>query len=151
MSERLHATTVLVGERAVLIRGASGSGKSSLALALMARPPVLAGTSVPAPVRLVADDQTVVEASGGRLIARPHPAIAGRIELRGFGLLSVVYEPQAVVGLVVDRADYPRLPPDAALSTLICGVSLPNIGVGPRDSDPIGRILLALGGFARSV
>lgn len=151
MSERLHATTVLVGERAVLIRGPSGAGKSALALALMARPPILPGTNVAAPVRLVADDQTLVEARGGRLIARPHRQIAGRVEMRGLGLLSVVYEPQAVVGLVVDRAEYLRLPPDEALSVLICGVALPSIGVTPRDSDPIGRILLALGGRAQGV
>jgi HPr kinase/phosphorylase len=143
MSERLHATTVLVGERAVLIRGPSGSGKSSLALALLARPPVVAGTTAPAPVRLVADDQTLVEACGGRLIARPHPVIAGRIEMRGMGLLSVVHEPQAVVGLVVLLGDYPRLPSDEASTALICGVRLPTIGITPRDSDPVGRVLLA--------
>lgn len=149
MSERAHATTVLLGERAVLIRGPSGTGKSSLALTLLANPPALPGASTPAPVRLVADDQTLLEARGGRLIARPHPQLAGRIEMRGLGLLSVPFEPQAVVGLVVDRTEYSRLPSGEVLSVLICGVNLPCIGVTLRESDPVGRILLALRSLAQ--
>ena len=63
MSEpsNVYASAVLVGERGVLIRGAAGSGKSSLALALIA--------ADPAATRLVADDRAVLEAAGGRLLA----------------------------------------------------------------------------------
>ena len=69
----IHASAVLVGARAVLIRGPSGSGKSRLALALLhaARQGLLPFA------RLVADDRAHVEAAHGRLLVRPAPALAG--------------------------------------------------------------------------
>ena len=76
----IHASAVLIGARAVLIRGPAGSGKSQLALALLeaehrARLPF---------VRLVADDRVQLEAEHGRLLVRSVPALAGLIEVRGY-------------------------------------------------------------------
>jgi hypothetical protein len=139
MSARLHATTVLVGERAVLIRGPSGAGKSALAWALLEH----AGAPL---VRLVADDQTLVEARGGRLLARPPAALAGLIERRGLGILRLPHEPVAAVGLVVDRGGpVARLPDDDEARALIEGVALPRLAVGAGEPDGAARVLLALG------
>ena len=76
----VHAACVVLGEAGVLIRGESGAGKSSLALGLIEAAPAhgLFGA-------LVADDRVRITCAHGRLVARPHPAIAGRIELRGLG------------------------------------------------------------------
>src|SRR5262250_2032327 len=101
MPERatIHASAVLAGARAVLIRGPAGSGKSRLALNLIQA----ASTNSPLIfARLVADDRVHVEAAHGRLIARPPAALAGLLEVRGLGIQRLPYEPMAVVSWVVD-------------------------------------------------
>jgi serine kinase of HPr protein (carbohydrate metabolism regulator) len=124
-----HASVVLIGESAVLIRGPSGAGKSRLALDLLA----LAETGRLPLARLVADDRVQLAASGGRLVASPPPTIAGLIELRGAGILALPYEPLAVVGLIVDLAaeDGSRLPEAAAIRTIVLGVDLPRLPIPP--------------------
>ena len=94
----IHASAVLVGARAVLIRGAAGAGKSSLAFALIS-----AGEARPFRfARLVGDDRVHVEVAHGRLLVRPHATLAGLIEVRGLGIRRLPFEPVAAVGLVVD-------------------------------------------------
>jgi serine kinase of HPr protein (carbohydrate metabolism regulator) len=136
-----HATAVLVGPRAVLIRGAAGSGKSRLAWALLEA--AEAGKILFA--RLVADDRVALSALNGRLIAAAPSQIAGMIELRGWGILRVPYEPFAVVGLVADLAapDAERVPAASALSAEILGVRLPRLPVA-KDRDPFPLVLKAL-------
>jgi HPr kinase/phosphorylase len=126
-STTVHASAVLVGARAVLIRGPSGSGKSRLALDLIEA--ARAG-SVPF-ARLVADDRVHLETANGRLLAHPAAALAGLIEVRGVGLKRVAHEPRAVVGLVVDLAvtEAPRLPDAAERATEIGGIKLPRLAV----------------------
>lgn len=124
----VHASAVLVGNRAVLIRGPSGSGKSHLAFDL-----ILAGRSgQTAPAVLVGDDRVHLEASAGQLIVKPAPALAGLIEIRGLGIRRCDFANEAVVGLVVDldAADAERLPAPEALQTLVSGIKLPRIPVG---------------------
>ena len=123
----VHASAVLVGPRAVLIRGPSGSGKSQLALELIE----MARTSSLPFARLVADDRVHLEAAHGRLLARPAEALAGLIEVRGVGLARLAYEPSAVVGLVVDLAaqDAQRLPEASSRRTEIDGIELPRLAV----------------------
>ena len=75
-SETLHASTVAIDGRAVLIPGPSGSGKSDLALRLLDRG-----------FTLVSDDQTIVRRDGERLIASAPPTIAGKLEIRGVGIV----------------------------------------------------------------
>ena len=99
-STTVHASAVLVGARAVLIRGPSGSGKSRLALDLIDA----ARTGSLLFARLVADDRVHLDNADGRLLVRPAEALAGLIEVRGVGLLRMAYEASAVVGLVVDLA-----------------------------------------------
>ena len=123
----IHASAVLVGARAVLIRGASGSGKSSLAFAL-----IQAGQNGTLPfTRLVGDDRVHIEAAHGRLLVRPAETLAGLIEIRGLGIRRVPYEPLGTVGLVVDLSagDAERLPaPDSGLIQ-VAGIALPRLGV----------------------
>ena len=122
----VHASAVLAGARAVLIRGASGAGKSRLACELIEA----ARTGSLPFARLVADDRVHLQAAGGRLLVRPAPALAGFIEVRGVGIVRMPYEPAAVVGLVVDLgADAERLPPPEQRQTEIEGVRLPRLAV----------------------
>ena len=95
-----HASCVLVGRSAILIRGPAGSGKSRLALALLDT----AKNGLLPFARLVADDRVQLLAAHGRLVARAPAAIAGKIEVRGFGIRAVGHESPALVGLVVDLA-----------------------------------------------
>lgn len=110
----LHATCVAVGETGVLITGPAGSGKSSLALALMAYGAVL-----------VADDQTVLTVDGADLVATCPPAIQGMIEARGLGLLHADTRARVVIGLVVDlgQTEEHRLPPFR--NVMLSGRALP--------------------------
>jgi serine kinase of HPr protein (carbohydrate metabolism regulator) len=112
----IHASAVLVGGKAALIRGPAGAGKSRLAFEL-----IEAATRGALPfARLVADDRAHVEARAGRLLVRPAPALAGLIEVHGLGIRRLPHEPLAVAGLVVDLAE-----------TVIEGVSLPRLAVAP--------------------
>lgn len=110
----LHATTVAVDGRAAVIRGASGAGKSALALQLMA----MGGA-------LVSDDRTLVWRDGARLLADAPPTIRGEIEARGVGILSVPAAGPQPVKLLVDLggAPAPRLP--EAQSETLLDVELP--------------------------
>jgi HPr kinase/phosphorylase len=124
----VHASAVLVGNCAVLIRGPSGSGKSRLAFDL-----ILAGRSgqIP-PAVLVGDDRVHLEANQGQIVVRPAPELAGLIEIRGLGIRRSGFVGEAAVGLVVDLSaeDAERLPAPEALLTRIHGVRLPRIPVG---------------------
>jgi HPr kinase/phosphorylase len=122
----IHASCVLVGATAVLIRGASGSGKSRLVHEL-----IEAGRRGDIPfARLVSDDRTLVEAVNGRLLARPVAALTGLLELRHIGIREMPYEPVAVVMLVVDLGpDGERLPEPTAQLTEITGIRLPLLKV----------------------
>jgi serine kinase of HPr protein (carbohydrate metabolism regulator) len=144
MTERassVHASAVLVGDHAVLIRGPSGAGKSRLAFDL-----ILAGRSgqVPAAV-LVGDDRVHIDTAGEQLWVQPVPELAGLIEIRGLGIRHCDFVGKAVVGLVVDLVadDAERLPPPESLKISLNGVSLPRIPVAPGIS-PLPLVVAAL-------
>ncbi len=137
----VHASAVLVGDRAVLIRGPSGSGKSRLAFDL-----ILAGRAGQiSPAVLVGDDRVHLEKNGGQLVVRPAQELAGLIEVRGLGIFRCDFASQAIVGLVVDLAapDAERLPPPEALRVQIYGIELPKIPVGMGIS-PLPLVIAAL-------
>ena len=130
-SPTIHASAVLVGAKAVLIRGPSGSGKSRLALALLQ---AAQGGLLPF-ARLVADDRAHLQAVNGRLLVRPAPALAGLLELYGSGIQEVAFEPVAALGWVIDLAadDAARLPEKAACEAAIEGISLPRLAVASEQ------------------
>lgn len=116
VSQILHATTVAVDGRGLLILGPSGSGKSALAIRLLALGALL-----------VSDDRTLVVAADGRITARcPAPAISGLIEARGIGLLGAPSIDSAEIALVIDLAqpETDRLPPFRKVTILGCDLSL---------------------------
>jgi HPr kinase/phosphorylase len=123
MNQTIHASAVLIGPKAALIRGPAGAGKSRLVWDLLQ-------SALPF-TRLVADDRALIEACAGRLLVRPAPALAGMIEIRGLGMRQLPSEPLAAVGLVVDLAaeDAARLPGLQAERTAVGGVSLPRLAV----------------------
>jgi HPr kinase/phosphorylase len=137
-SPTVHASAVLVGARAVLIRGPAGTGKSRLALALIHA----AQTGALPFARLVADDRAHLQGINGRLLVGPAERLAGLIEVRGVGLRRLPFEPLAVVGLVVDleAADSERLPSPAVRTTLVEGIPVPRLAVAP-GADPLPRVL----------
>ncbi|MBR0697328.1 HPr kinase/phosphorylase [Bradyrhizobium lablabi] len=137
----VHASAVLVGDRAVLIRGPSGSGKSRLAFDL-----VLAGRAGYLPKAiLVGDDRVHLDTAGEQLWVRPAPELAGLLEIRGLGIRHCAFTTEAVVGLVVDLAagDAERLPPPEALQCRVYGVLLPRIPVGV-GFEPLPLVVAAL-------
>jgi HPr kinase/phosphorylase len=137
----IHASAILLGARAVLIRGPAGSGKSRLALALLQ-----AGNVGLLPfTRLVGDDRLHVAAVHGRLLVRPARTLAGLIEVRGLGIRRVPFEPVAVVSMAVDLAagDSERLPGRESAVTEVAGISLPRLAVAPGD-DAFPPLIAAL-------
>jgi serine kinase of HPr protein (carbohydrate metabolism regulator) len=137
----IHASAVLTGAHAVLIRGPAGSGKSRLALNLIQA--ASRGQLIFA--RLVADDRVHIEATHGRLIARPPAALAGLLEVHGFGIAQLPYEPMAVVSWVVDLdvAAPVRMPDDAAAHAFVAGVRIRRLPVAPH-CDPVAMVLAAV-------
>jgi serine kinase of HPr protein (carbohydrate metabolism regulator) len=130
----VHATTVAVGGKAVLLRGPSGSGKSDLALRL-----------IDAGARLVADDQTELVRAGGMILARPPAAIAGLIEVRGIGIARmepIMEAPLALLVDLVEREAVERLPPQRTERML--GIDLPLIALAPFDTSAPVKLRLAL-------
>lgn len=141
MISTVHASAVLVGASAVLIRGPAGAGKSRLALAL-----IEAGESgFLSFARLIGDDRIELAAAHGRLLARPAPTLAGLIEVRGLGLRRLVHEPVAVVVLVVDlnASEAERLPGPTGREVTIEGVKIPRIAVA-AGVDPFPVVLACL-------
>ena len=136
--DTVHATAIVIGRDAVLIRGASGSGKSALALRLLDR-------GGPGDFRaLVGDDRIRLGRLGDRLIARPVETIEGLIEMRGLGILHEAITMPGVVGLAVDLvpvADAPRLPDEEAVELL--GIRVPRLVLG-ADADATQKVERAL-------
>lgn len=131
-ASRIHASTVAIGEVGVLIRGESGAGKSTLALALIA-----AAQQNGRFARLVADDRTQIQPSGGRLLARPVPPLEGIVERRGLGLTPEPHLAAAVLRLIVDiaTAEPVRMPEAEDLVTELEGIALPRLTITGRAGE----------------
>lgn len=105
----IHATTVALDHRALVIAGPSGIGKSTLALRMMALG-----------AQILADDVTWLMAVDGQLIACCPPTLINKIEARGVGILNAVAcDPAPIVAIVDLGQDEPeRLPPSRTVSML---------------------------------
>lgn len=138
MTATHHATTVALGDRGALILGPSGSGKSGLALQLMALG-----------ARLVADDRTILTVVAGGLIATCPPALRGRIEARGIGILNAEPVESAAITLAINLGESgaERLPPQRSI--VIEGVTIPLVRGSGSAHFPAAVIqLLRAGRFA---
>ena len=138
MAERptVHACAVLVGARALLIRGPAGSGKSLLTFRLIAA----AQSGLLPFARLVGDDRIRLEPCHGRLLVRAPDTLAGLIEVRGLGIRHLTHEPVAVVGGVIDlaAADANRIPEQAEIE--VEGIKLAQLKIA-EGRDPYPSVL----------
>jgi serine kinase of HPr protein (carbohydrate metabolism regulator) len=132
-AETLHASTVAADGRAVLISGPSGAGKSDLALRLLDRG-----------FTLVSDDRTLVRRDGDRLVASAPPNIAGKLEIRGIGIIDMETVDNIPVALIVElTSDIQRLP-DENRERPVLGVRLPLISIDAMSASAPSKVALAL-------
>lgn len=135
-----QASCVAIGERALLIEGPPGSGKSSLALALIDRG-----------ARLIGDDGVFLEVRDGRLFAAPHPNTRGLIEVRNLGLIELPVCEQAAVALVLRLDENAPRFIESATSAAIAGVVLPMLQLSPAGAVLALKAELALDRFGLAV
>lgn len=136
----LHASCVSVNGNGVLICGAAGSGKSSLALNLIALG-----------AELVTDDQTLIRRENKNLIARCPETISHLIEARGLGILTPPTRSDVALTLVVDleTVQSQRVPPPEAYE--LFGITLPLFRRAPLDAFPAALYILARDGMRYDV
>src|SRR5215210_8213309 len=132
-AETVHASTVATEGRAVLITGPSGSGKSDLALRLLDRG-----------FALVSDDQTIVKRDGDRLLASPPPTIAGKLEIRGIGIIDMDHVSDLPVALIVELTSDMQRVPDDSRERPILGIKLPLITIDALTASAPSKVALAL-------
>jgi serine kinase of HPr protein (carbohydrate metabolism regulator) len=132
-AETVHASTVAMDGRAVLITGPSGAGKSDLALRLLDRG-----------FTLVSDDRTIVRKDGDRLVASAPPTIAGKLEVRGIGIVDMEAATDVPVALIVElTSDMQRLPDDSR-ERLLLGVGIPLVTIDALTASAPSKVALAL-------
>lgn len=132
-AETIHASSVAIGGRAVLITGPSGSGKSDLTLRLIDRG-----------FTLVSDDQTIVRRDGQRLLASAPTTIAGKLEIRGIGIMDMDTESNVPLALLVELTSEIQRLPDENRERPILGISLPLISVDAMAASAPSKVALAL-------
>ncbi len=130
----IHATTVAIDGAGVMLRGPSGSGKSDLAIRL-----------IDDGALLVADDQTVLFSEHGRLMAQSPAEIAGKMEVRGVGIVKLGPPQIAPVALIIDMVephDVPRMPEFEPIELI--GHAVPRIYLSPFEMSAAAKVRLAL-------
>src|SRR5947208_5911103 len=138
-AETIHSSTVAAEGRGVLITGPSGSGKSDLTLRLLDRG-----------FTLVSDDQTIVKKDADRLLASAPATIAGKLEIRGIGIVEMERTDNVPVALIVElTSDIQRLPDDSRERPIL-GVKLPLISIDAMTASAPSKVALALDRMGRS-
>lgn len=132
-SETLHATTVAIGGRAVMLAGPSGSGKSDLALRLIDR-----GAT------LVSDDYSLAKRIKGVLVAAAPQNIAGKIEIRSIGIIDMPFVSDVPVALVCDLFDIVDRMPAEPMKRVIAGVGIPVMKISPKEPSAPIKVEMAL-------
>jgi HPr kinase/phosphorylase len=141
----VHATTISLNGGGVMIRGASGAGKSSLALAVLET----LGTGLSAQMikaSLVSDDQTELALLNGVVYASAPVPLEGLLEIRGQGLLTVDFLRNIPLCLVVELkpvVEIERMPHPDAMVTEILGVTLPCTAIDPGGPAAASRLRVA--------
>lgn len=142
----IHGTCLAIGGCGVLLLGEPGSGKSDLALRLIdGEGAGLSGAVRGA--RLVADDQVAIRRQEGKLIASAPPALAGKLEIRGIGIVDLEIERDVTLGLAVrltPAAEIERLPDLARARMEILGLAIPLVLIDPEKASAPARIRAAI-------
>lgn len=132
-SETLHASCIAIDGRAVLIEGRSGEGKSDLALRLIDRGALL-----------VSDDYTICTRTDGVLYGAPPATIAGKIEVRGIGIVELPHADRAPIALLVTILDDPPRLPEGPRTRRIAGVDVPHVDLPALEPSAPVKVELAL-------
>ena len=126
-SETIHVSSVAIDGRAVLIGGRSGAGKSDLALRLIDR-----GAT------LISDDYTFVRRVKDQAFASAPERIAGKIELRGVGIVEMAAVQDVPVALYIDLSGEPVRLPEGTDRIAIAGIPIPSVALdGHQASAPL--------------
>jgi serine kinase of HPr protein (carbohydrate metabolism regulator) len=123
-----RGTCIAIDGEAVLLRGASGAGKSDLALRLIDEGALLVG-----------DDYVDLTREGDRLWAQARPAIAGLLEVRGAGPLSFPHLDRAPLVLLIDLEPPAERLPESTCEAIL-GLSLPRYAVSPFEASAPAKI-----------
>ena len=142
--DTVHGTALAWGGAGVLIRGPSGAGKSDLALRCIG---MGSNPLVPLHAKLIADDRVAIWREGANVIIAPPPAIAGKLEVRGLGIVDVpVYERAVALVLVADLmaslAGIERLPEPGQAEVL--GVRVARLALYPFEPSAALKLMLAV-------
>ena len=132
-AETVHASSVASDGRAVLISGPSGSGKSDLTLRLIDRG-----------FTLVSDDQTVVRREGERLLASAPATVAGKLEIRGIGIVDMERTEDIRVALLVELTNEIERLPEESRERAVLGVGLPLVSIDAMTASAPAKVALAL-------
>ena len=132
-SETLHATSVAIDGRVVLLCGPSGAGKSDLALRLIDRGAML-----------VSDDYTLLKRVDGRLIATAPQTISGRMEVRGLGIVDMPVLAEAPVALLADLFEKVDRMPLTPVHRALAGINVPVMKIAPFELSAAIKVELAL-------
>ncbi len=135
MSEpiHLHASAVVIDGHGVIISGASGSGKSDMALRLIDRGGALLG-----------DDALYAAQREDVICITPAPQIAGKIEVYGLGILTYPFCAQATARLWVELDRQTIRMPDGSAYREIAGVNIPLLHIDPWYASAPVKVELAL-------
>ncbi len=132
----IHTTCISINSKGVLLMGASGSGKSDLALRLIKHAGAI----------LVSDDRTDIEIKGGKVYGRTPHTIAGLLEVRGIGIQKVSYVEEVEIKLVVELKktyqEISRLPQKEFYN--FEGTKLPMIKLYPFEASAPDKIVIKL-------
>jgi serine kinase of HPr protein (carbohydrate metabolism regulator) len=134
---------ITIGRRGALIRGASGSGKSDLALRCLS----LGGsTLLSETVKLVADDQVVLTRERAALVAKAPAQLRGKLEVRGLGILEVATAAETEIVLIADLVRDQQIErlPDPWPTVELMGLNVPVIHLQPFEASSPTKLAAAL-------
>ena len=138
--QNLHASCVAIGDHGLLIRGASGTGKSDLVLRLI---------DENRNATLVADDQVMITEEAGILFASPPQNLAGKLEIRGQGIVTRAYLAKVKLSHIIDLVaptEITRMPEIAELQTTLLGFGFPRLKLDADQASAPARIRAFLRG-----
>ncbi|MEQ1548157.1 MAG: HPr kinase/phosphatase C-terminal domain-containing protein [Chakrabartia sp.] len=129
----IHATCISVGGHAVLIQGASGSGKSDLALRLIDRGAIL-----------VSDDYTLIKRRADRLFASAPATIVGKLEVRGLGIIAVPYADEAAIALHICLGENVERFPMTKKTRKFEGIDVASVHIAAHEASAPIKVEMAL-------